>query len=58
MVWIAISYTGKSNIKFVSNKMSSKIYIQTIQQLLIDVCLLNGCRKFYFSNHDDSSKVR
>lgn len=28
MVWIAISYTGKSNIKFVSNKMSSKIYFK------------------------------
>lgn len=35
MVWTAINYTDKSNIKFVSNKMNSKIYIQTIQEPLI-----------------------
>lgn len=35
MVWTAVNYTDKSNIKFVSNKMNSKIYIQRIQELLI-----------------------
>lgn len=35
MAWTAVNYTDKSNIKFVSNKMNSKIYIQRIQELLI-----------------------
>lgn len=48
MVWIAISYTGKNNIKFVSNKMRSKIYIQTVQELLIEYVCQMAVENFIF----------
>lgn len=47
-VWIDISYTGNSNIKFLSNKMSSKIYIQTIQELLIEYACQMAVENFIF----------